>query len=78
MQLVSSGSDGLVKLWTIKTTECVTTLDNHTDKIWGLAVRHDERIVVSAGADSMVNFWKDRTEEEMEKAASEKEQLVLK
>ncbi|KAG4305198.1 hypothetical protein PORY_001368 [Pneumocystis oryctolagi] len=30
-QIISSGSDGLVKLWTIKTNECVTTLDNHTD-----------------------------------------------
>uniref|UniRef100_A0A8C7QY21 Transducin beta like 3 n=1 Tax=Oncorhynchus mykiss TaxID=8022 RepID=A0A8C7QY21_ONCMY len=32
------GSDGLVKLWTIKTNECVKTLDAHQDKVWGLHV----------------------------------------
>ncbi|PNJ01707.1 LOW QUALITY PROTEIN: TBL3 isoform 4 [Pongo abelii] len=35
-QLLSSGSDGLVKLWTIKNNECVRTLDAHEDKVWGL------------------------------------------
>ena len=29
LQLLSSGSDGLVKLWSAKTAECVTTLDAH-------------------------------------------------
>ena len=28
-----SGSDGLVKVWTIKTNECVATLDQHTEKV---------------------------------------------
>uniref|UniRef100_A0AAR2J984 Transducin (beta)-like 3 n=1 Tax=Pygocentrus nattereri TaxID=42514 RepID=A0AAR2J984_PYGNA len=35
-QLVSGGSDGLVKLWTIKTNECVKTFDAHQDKVWAL------------------------------------------
>lgn len=78
MQLISSGSDGLVKLWTIKTNECVTTLDNHEDKIWGLTVRGDEKMVVSGGADSVVNFWEDVTVEEQEKEAKEKEELILR
>ena len=29
----TSGNDGLIKLWTIKTSECVTTLDQHTEKV---------------------------------------------
>jgi U3 small nucleolar RNA-associated protein 13 len=33
MQLVTSSSDGLVKLWNIKDEECVKTLDNHEDKV---------------------------------------------
>ena len=33
MQLVSSGNDGLVKVWTIRTNECATTLDGHSDKV---------------------------------------------
>ena len=32
MQLVTSSSDGLVKLWNIKDESCVKTLDNHEDK----------------------------------------------
>ena len=32
-QLVSTASDGLVKVWTIKDEECVTSLDNHEDKV---------------------------------------------
>lgn len=32
MQLVTSASDGLVKLWNIKDEQCVKTLDNHEDK----------------------------------------------
>ena len=30
---VSSDSDGLIKLWTIKTSECVKTMDEHTEKV---------------------------------------------
>lgn len=33
MQMVTSASDGLVKLWNIKGEECVKTLDNHEDKV---------------------------------------------
>ena len=33
MQLVSTASDGLVKLWNIKDEACVKTLDNHEDKV---------------------------------------------
>jgi len=28
-----SGADGLVKLWTVKTNECVATYDHHEDKV---------------------------------------------
>lgn len=32
-QLNFSGADGLVKLWTVKTNECVATYDHHEDKV---------------------------------------------
>lgn len=31
--LLSSGSKGLLKLWTIKTNECIKTFDQHLDKV---------------------------------------------
>lgn len=37
MQLVTSASDGLVKLWNIKDEECIKTLDNHEDKVCHIA-----------------------------------------
>ena len=39
MQIVSSGADGLIKLWSIKTAECNTTLDQHNDIVWSLACK---------------------------------------
>lgn len=58
-QLVTSASDGLVKLWNIKEEECVKTLDNHEDKIWALAHSSDESTLLSAGADSLLTIWHD-------------------
>lgn len=53
-----SGSDGLVKLWTIKSNECVRTLDAHEDKVWGLhCSRLDDR-ALTAASDSRVILWK--------------------
>ncbi len=53
-----SGSDGLVKVWTIRTNECVSTLDEHTEKVWSLAVSSDGDLLVSGGADSVICQWK--------------------
>jgi len=36
MQIVSCSGDGLLKLWTIKTSECTATFDGHDGKIWAL------------------------------------------
>lgn len=30
---ISPGADGLVKLWTVKTNECIATYDQHEDKV---------------------------------------------
>ncbi|KAF7337479.1 U3 small nucleolar RNA-associated protein [Mycena sanguinolenta] len=53
-------------------------MDNHTDKVWALAVSHDERTVVSAAADSVVTFWQDCTEEQEEEKETKRADLVLK
>lgn len=43
MQLVSTASDGLVKLWNIREEECVKTLDGHEDKVGSSASVPDWR-----------------------------------
>ena len=37
MQLISGSSDGLVRLWTIRSGECENTFDSHTDRVWAIA-----------------------------------------
>lgn len=32
-QVLSSASDGLVKLWDVQSEECIATMDNHEDKV---------------------------------------------
>lgn len=36
LQLVSVGADGLLKLWSVKTSECLKTFEHHDAKIWAL------------------------------------------
>lgn len=37
-QVASAAGDGLVKVWNLGTGEVECTLDNHTDRVWALAV----------------------------------------
>eukprot|EP00455_Lapot_gusevi_P043756 TRINITY_DN5368_c0_g1_i8.p1 TRINITY_DN5368_c0_g1~~TRINITY_DN5368_c0_g1_i8.p1 ORF type:complete len:584 (+),score=172.12 TRINITY_DN5368_c0_g1_i8:184-1935(+) len=78
MQLMSTGTDGALKLWTIKTNECANTFpDDHSDKVWALAMSRDQRTMLTGGADSTLNLWCDVTEEEMEMAqAAEADRLL--
>ncbi|KAH8914510.1 WD40 repeat-like protein [Atractiella rhizophila] len=77
-QLVSAGSDGLVKVWSTENETCMSTLDNHYDKIWCVAASRDRRTVVSGGADSMLNIWIDITEEKEEEQIATRNEDVLK
>ena len=75
-QIVSAGGDGLVKVWTIKSGECETTLDNHTDRIWSVALNDKENTLVSGGGDSVITFWEDTTALEKEKQSKALEERV--
>jgi WD40 repeat protein len=77
-QLVSAGGDGLVKVWTMRSGECETTLDNHTDRVWSLALTENENVLVSGGGDSVITFWQDTTALEKEKQAKALEERVEK
>ena len=58
--LFFSGTNGLVKLWTIKSNECVKTFDEHEDKVWALAVSENEDTFITGSADSNLIVWKVR------------------
>ena len=63
--------------------QCVNTFDNHTDRVWALAVRaardgSGDNEMISGGSDSVVNVWADTTAEEAEQAMQESEAKLLK
>ena len=53
-----SGSDGLLKIWTIKSNECTKTYDQHEDKVWALTVNSNEDRLVTGAGDSTIIIWK--------------------
>ena len=77
MQLVSSGGDGLVKLWTVRTNECVATMDGHTEKVWAVAAGGDGDVVVSGGGDGVLNVWRDATQVDAAEANAAAEKQIL-
>ena len=41
MQILSGSADGLLRLWDIRSGECVRTFDQHQDKVWSVAFPTD-------------------------------------
>ena len=73
-----SGSDGLLKLWTIKNNECTKTFDDHDDKVWAVTPTRKEDQVVTAGAGSTIMVWQDVTQVEYEEEKEKEEEQVLR
>ena len=69
-QIVSTGSDGLLVLWGVR-TDCaaVATLDGHDDKAWALASDADGDVLATGGADAKLTLWEDGTAEAAEEEA---------
>lgn len=53
--LISTSRDGLIKVWDLKTQQCVETHIAHTGECWSLGVHED--LVVTASADSQLKIW---------------------
>ena len=77
LQMLSSGSDGLIKLWTIHTNECESTMDGHTDKVWALDLSPCGTALFSGGADSKIAVWRDATKERQEAVREAEEQNIV-
>ena len=78
-QLASSGGDGLVKIWDTDSGEAMSTLDNHTDRVWALATPQaaaSSSTLVSGGADGVVTFWEDTTQAELAAATTAETQRI--
>lgn len=45
MQFISTSSDGNLKIWNIKTNDCVSTFNAHEGKVWAFDVSIDEEFL---------------------------------
>ena len=75
--MFSSGSDGLIKLWTIRTNECESTMDGHADKVWALDLSPCGTALFSGGADSKIAVWRDTTKERDDAVREVEEQNIM-
>jgi U3 small nucleolar RNA-associated protein 13 len=75
--MLSSGSDGLINLWTIHTNECESTIDGHTDKVWALDLSPCDTALFSGGEDSKIAVWRDATKERQEAVREAEEQNIV-
>lgn len=75
-QVASAAGDGLVKVWDTVSGETMSTLDNHTDRVWALISNPTTGAIVSGGGDSVITFWKDTTSATLEAATTAETERV--
>ena len=75
-QVASAAGDGLVKIWDASSGEAMSTLDNHTDRVWALTANPTTGALISGGADSVITFWKDTTSATLEAATTAETERV--
>lgn len=78
LQVVSAGSDGLMKIWDLKRNECLATLDEHADRIWALAIQNDGDRIITGDASATIKIWKDSTDEEIADAIKAQDEILVK
>lgn len=75
--ILSAAADGLLKLWNIKTNICVQSIDEHSDRVWSLAVSTgSNRYFFSGGADSKLIRFNDVTENVQQEATDQRQALL--
>ena len=55
--LISASEDGKIKLWNLKTTECLLTLAGHPYGVKNLAISPDGECFASGGGDGTIKLW---------------------
>ncbi|MEM1307979.1 MAG: WD40 repeat domain-containing protein [Cyanobacteria bacterium P01_H01_bin.153] len=55
--LVSGSFDKTIRLWDLRSGECLKILEGHSHWIWTVAISSDDRFIASGGDDCEVKIW---------------------
>lgn len=55
--LISVSKDGLIKLWDLKSKQCIETHLAHTGECWSLGVNAREDMLITCGSKDQVKVW---------------------
>ncbi|KAI5951059.1 DIP2 [Candida jiufengensis] len=55
--LLSSSKDGLIKLWELKSQQCIETHLAHSSECWSMGVNKDKTMLVTTGNKDQVKVW---------------------
>ena len=62
-QILFSTSGKLIKLWDIRTGECLKTLEGHSNSVTSIALSPDNQLLVSGSYDETAKLWNIETGE---------------
>ncbi len=60
-RIVSGGRDGKIKIWDIKTSNNIKTIQAHKNYVSLVCYSSDSKIILSGGADNTVKIWDAQT-----------------
>lgn len=55
--IVSCGRDRRIRLWDIRTNDCVKTMDGHESTVFSLALLPDHQRIATGSADKTIRLW---------------------
>eukprot|EP00668_Euglena_longa_P011909 GGOE01014329.1.p1 GENE.GGOE01014329.1~~GGOE01014329.1.p1 ORF type:complete len:853 (-),score=290.04 GGOE01014329.1:254-2812(-) len=82
VQIATTDALGMLKLWVVKTAECLATISSHSEEealrdVWALDVTPDDEYIITGGTDSRINILKDFTETDRQAEFAQKQVAVL-